>query len=552
MKKAILISINFLLVFFLVMQLPVQSNAQRPLKRPHDWWQADWIIDSIPGISLNEAYDYLKGRKPRPVIVAIIDDCIDSSHEDLKNMLWTNKKEIAGNGIDDEHNGYVDDVHGWCFVCGKNNQSQNEELSSAALTYMTWEKKFENIDTNTLRGSLKIQYALYRTAKNVLFLKYRLFSLLAIVQADSAKFMAYIDNLSRSYKDSSVNKIPFSAIANSNSYDSCANLFFATWAKLTPLPVHISRLANRFKNNPAFFNMFFHFPYFTDKDEYDTTKNYRLVVGDDEDDFKTSYGASTINPPGHSSYHATFIAGIIDANRQNNVGIKGVADNVLLMPVVISKEAPSRDKDMAFAIHYAVDNGAFIINLSMGDSISDHVKEMMEAFDYASSHGVLIVNSAGNDGLDMDNDLYEIGRGSGNKPHDEYIRIGSSTTLLNDSLVSSFSNFGKNSVDLFAPGTAIYSTIPGNKYDFADGTSLSCPIVVGVAALLKSYFPTLTAKQIKEIIMKSVFKPDLMVNPPVASGLTNKIPFSQMSKSGGIVNAYNAVKLADEITKKKK
>jgi cell wall-associated protease len=179
MPRYIIIIFSFLVSFG--SNAYCQNGAEYPAKRPHDWWQADWKKDSIPGISLDEAYNYLKGRKSKTVIVAIIDNCVDTAHDDLKNILWTNKKEIEGNGVDDDHNGYIDDVHGWCFVCGKNNQSQNEEFSSAALTYMTWEKKFENIDTNTLSGSLKIQYSLYRTSKNVLFEKYRLFSLLARV-----------------------------------------------------------------------------------------------------------------------------------------------------------------------------------------------------------------------------------------------------------------------------------------------------------------------------------------------------------------------------------
>ncbi|MEP6711232.1 MAG: S8 family serine peptidase, partial [Ferruginibacter sp.] len=155
------------------------------------------------------------------------------------------------------------------------------------------------------------------------------------------------------------------------------------------------------------------------------------------------------------------------------------------------------------------------------------------------------------DGMDLDKEKYLLGQGSDGKEHDTYIRVGATTTLLSDSLVSGFSEFGEKTVDLFAPGTAIYSTFPGNKYQSGSGTSFATPVVAGIAALLKSYFPSLKAKQIKEILMKSVYKPDVMVAPPLASGIQNKMRFSKMSKSGGIVNAYNAVKLADKMTRKK-
>ncbi|HEY5462130.1 MAG TPA: S8 family serine peptidase [Hanamia sp.] len=562
MKKIILTLVGCFLISFFCIQVFAQSGAEQPAKRPHDWWQADPQKDSLPGISLDEAYNYLKGRKSKPVIVAIIDDCIDTSHEDLKNILWTNKKEIAGNGIDDDKNGYVDDVHGWCFVCGKNNTSQNDEAPDGVRTYITWRKQFENIDTSTLTGSLKIEYSMYQLSKKKVFAEYKkmadsyqLITLAKAMRVDTFHFMQYLNNLSVRYKDTILYNIPFATIPFSTSYDSLENIFWSVFNEKRKEDAQAATLEYLIGFMKALDGEKYFFETMIGIDNlYDTTKNYRMVEGDDDNDFKTIYGAPTIKVPGHSDWHATLIAGIIAANRQNNIGIKGIADNVLLMPVVIGKEAPSRDKDIVFAIHYAVDNGASIINLSMGGTpaYSEHVKEIMEAFDYASRHGVLFVNCAGNDGVNMDNEIYNLGQGSNGKDHDDYIRVGATTTLLNDSLVSVFSNFGGKTVDLFAPGTAIYSTTPGNKYDFGNGTSFATPVVVGVAALLKSYFPSLTAKQLKEILVKSVYKPDIMVITPYNSGIKNKIPFSTMSKSGGIVNAYNAVKLADEMTRKEK
>jgi cell wall-associated protease len=530
-----------------------QQGAQNPPKRAQDWWQADWKKDSLPGISLNEAYDYLKGRKSTRVVVAILDCSIDTAHEDLKGIFWVNNKEIPGNGTDDDHNGYADDVNGWCFVCGRNNVSQVDDAPDDVRTYMTWRGRFEGVDTSKLKGSLKLQYTLYRRSRVKMMEGLEFRRLNERMQADTARFRHYMSNLPVLYKDSQLTHVPFASLAYSSSFDSMANLFW----------VHVNQRMKGSAGAPTLgaYTWLLKNPEFLDKsffkgfidlmtNGYDTTKNFRLVVGDDDNDFTTPYGAPGIRPPGHPDQHATVIAGIIGANRENNIGIKGIADNMSIMPVVIASNAGGRDKDLAFGIRYAVDNGAAIINISLGGvpSLGEHVKEVTEAFDYASRHGVLVVNGAGNDGIDMDGETYCLGQGTRGKDNDDYIRVGSTTALLNENLVSSFSNYGQRSVDLFAPGTAIYSTVPGNKYGSHSGTSFAGPVVAGVAALLKSYFPTLTARQIKEILVKSVYKPDLMVFTPFDMRARNKIPFGTMSKSGGIVNASYAVMLADKMT----
>ena len=556
MKKNIRIPICCLLAFvFCLVNVYAQSGALNAGKRPHDWWLADWKNDSIPGISLDKAYNYLKGRKSKPVIVAIIDNCVDTAHEELKDFIWTNKKEIPGNGIDDDRNGYVDDVHGWCFIANKNNIAQTKQSALETLVYVAWKNKLENIDTSKLDKETRPQYDIYQTAKEMVFERYHFFRLIALVQSDSVKFAQYFDNLLLKYRDIKLKDIPFSTILSTDAYDSVANLFFGYFIKFVPTTSTVSIFKNRLKTIPGFFSGFINFVNnYIQKDKYDTTINYRAIIGDDPDNFNDKgYGTPSINLPDIGGEHATMIAGIIGANRNNAVGIKGIADNVLIMPLVTAVPGGgSISKDMVMAIHYAVDNGASIINMSLGTTpwIDEHEKELRDAFDYADKHNVLIVNAAGNDGLSLEQEKYLLGQGSDGKEHDDYIRVGATTTLMNDSLVSSFSNFGEKSVDLFAPGTAIYSTAPGNNYTIQSGTSLACPVVTGVAALLKAYFPKLTARQLKEILMKSVYKTDLMVVPPTHAGFTNKIPFSKMSKSGGIVNAFNAVRLADEMMKK--
>jgi len=552
MKKVIF---GWLVFNFIIIQVPMLSKAQQPLKRPYDWWQADWKRDALPGISLDEAYDFLKGRRSKTVIVAVIDNCVDTAHEELKDFIWKNNEEKGGNGIDDDGNGYTDDLHGWCFIANKNNIVQAKQSALEVLVYKAWRKQFENIDPAKLKRDDKVQYDIYQTAKIMMFGKFEFYHAISVLESDSSKFIQYVYKLLPDYKDWRIKDIPYLSLASFNAYDSAANLFLSKFVKSVPTTIVLSRFYYQLRTNPGFNGLINFINQYTFRDSYDTINNYREIVGDNADDFNDKdYGTPSINLREIGGEHATFIAGIICANRNNNIGMKGIADNVQLMPLVTAvSNGGSISKDIVMAIHYAVDNGAFIINMSFGITpwIDEHEKELREAFDYAYKHDVLIVNAAGNDGLCLDNEKYLMGMGSNGKANDNFIRVGSTTALMNDSLVSIYSQFGGKTVDLFAPGTAIYSTIPCNRYASESGTSFSCPIVAGVAALVKSYFPSLNAIQIKEILVRSVFKPDLMVIPPANSVVKGEIPFCKLSKSGGIVNAYNAVRLADEIIRRK-
>lgn len=559
-------NVLFVALLLCCMQSSAQSGAEHPAKRPHDWWQADWKKDSLPGISLDEAYNYLKGRKSKTVIVAIVGESLDIDHNDLKNSIWVNKKEIPGNGIDDDHNGFVDDVHGWCFTADKNNIYPTNQLSNEARTYMEEKKKFEGIDTFKLDDVEKIEYDNYVHAKSTLFKRLKMKPLVSLLFADtssltidSARFIQYLDHLMPQYKDTLISKIPFAALPFKDTYDSACNQIFAftTQSNNDWWDFSLREFDSSNKYQQGYINDFVTYGIGIKYDKTiidDTSANYKAFIMDD-----TAFGTPAINIASTTNsmfmLHSTMIAGIIAAKPKNENGVRGISNNTLIMQIgVAPPDKSGKNMDLVKGIYYAVNNGAQIINMSLSSrtGFEDHVKELRTAFDYADKHHVLIVQAAGNNGSNMDNDKYFMAQGMNGKEHDTYIRVGATTTLLNDSLVSVFSNFGGKTVDLFAPGTAIYSTAPGNKYESLNGTSFSTPIVVGIAALLKSYFPILTAKQIKEIIMKSVYKPDLMVVPPPNSGIKNKMPFSQMSKSGGIVNAYNAVRMADEMTRKSK
>ena len=456
--------ILFCLCTFLNLENYAQTASQKII--PKDWFEKDPKTDSVAGISLDKAYELLKGRKSKTVIVAVIDNGVDIHHEDLKNIIWTNRKEIPNNGIDDDNNGYVDDIHGWNFRGAKDGTIIENEQASSTQFYLAWKNKYENIDTNLLKPEDKKQFEIYTKAKK-----------------------AYLENLNS--KDSL--NFQFSYNINYNSSKLIAN--------------DTLNSSNRFYGSPY---------------------------------FKLSPNLT----------HGTHVAGIIAAQRNNDKGIDGIADNVLIMPIVATTAGgDERDKDIANAIHYAVDNGARIVSMSFSKLYSSEKKMVDEAIKYAERKNVLLVHAAGNDGVDIDSSknyhfpiaIYDDGSKAGN-----FITVGWNRPLFDYRLAHPYSDYGKLNVDLFAPGSDIFSTVPNNAYDYKSGSSMSTPVVSGVAALLFSYFPSLSVSQVKEILLKSTFKPNQMVNKPQTK---TPVRFDSLSVSGGIVNAYNAIKMAIELTK---
>ncbi|MDQ6757623.1 MAG: S8 family peptidase [Bacteroidota bacterium] len=455
----------FCFVIFITQNIIAQPSLKANAK---DWLALDPKKDSIAGISLYKAYNLLKGRNGKPVIVAVIDNGVDIEHEDLKNIIWTNTKEIASNGIDDDHNGYVDDVHGWNFRGAKDGTIIENEQSGSTQFYLAWKTKYENADTNLLQPEDKKKFAIYVKAKK-----------------------DYFEKL--------------------NSKDS-SDVQFA----------------------------------------YNVNYTSSSLIANDSVNFNSRYYGSPYFNLSPNLSHGTHVAGIIAAQRNNNKGINGIAGNVLIMPVVATTATgDERDKDIANAIRYAVNNGAKIINLSFSKLYSSDKKIIDEAIRYAEKKNVLIIHAAGNDGVDNDsasNYHYPIAIYENRVKASNFITVGWSRPLFDYRLAHPYSDYGKMNVDLFAPGSDIFSTVPNNEYDFKSGSSMSAPVVTGVAALLLSYFPSLTTRQVKDILLQSTFKPNQMVNRPQTK---IQVPFKSLSVSGGIVNAYNAVKMAIAMTKKK-
>lgn len=429
-----------------------------------DWSALDPVADATAGTSLYKAYGVLKGRVSKPVIVAVIDNGVDIQHQDLKNAIWTNTKEIPGNGIDDDHNGYVDDIHGWNFRGTKDGTIVENEQAEATHIYTTWKKKYDAVDAVTLNGQEKKDWKMYTKAKK-----------------------AYLDKIKES-KDS-------------------FELQFA----------------------------------------YNIHYNSSDLIGDDpENPYERFYGSPLIKLSPSLS-HGTHVAGIIGARNIHGTGVNGIADNVLIMPLVATTAGgDERDKDVANAILYAADNGARVINMSFSKPFSAYKKVVDDAIRYAEKKNVLIIHSAGNDGDDNDTaNHYPIAIFENGQKASNFISVGWSRPLFNYRLAHPYSDYGIKNVDIFAPGSDIFSTVPGNGYEYKSGSSMSAPVVSGIAALLLSYFPTLTAMQVKDILIRSSYRPDIMVNRP---GSAVKVPFSSLSVSGGIINAYNAIEMALKMT----
>jgi subtilisin family serine protease len=433
-----------------------QDSTSDPLR---DWAYRSAGADSVAGIDLYGAYALLKGRPWRTTVVAVIDNGFDIGHQDLKNVIWTNTGEIPGNGIDDDRNGYVDDLHGWNFRSAPDGSVAEKEQTEATRIYAQWKARYERVASTRLTGNQRKQLRLYLAAEK---------------------------QYSREV----------SAQDPADTVDS------------------------RYAHNLAF--------------------NSSKVIGDNPlDPRERSYGSPFFKLTPWLS-HGTHVAGIIAAERGNGLGIDGIADHVLIMPIVATTATgDERDKDVANAIRYAVDNGARIINLSFSKTLSQYKSVVDDAVRYAEKKDVLIVHAAGNDGEDYDLwPHYPIADYESGGRARNVITVGWSRSKFDERLAHPLSDYGARTVDLFAPGSDIFSTVPDDKYEYKSASSMSAPMVTGVAALLLSYFPRLTAVQVKNIIMSSSLKPTIAVNKP---GTKQKVSFRSLSVSGGIVNAQNAV-----------
>ncbi len=511
---------------------PVGNIDKVPLKiselteeQKKSWGHADLIADTIPGISLDKAYkEIIKNKKGKTVVVAVVDSGIDLEHEDLDGVLWTNAGERPNNGIDDDNNGYVDDVHGYNFL-GK---SYNEQLEYVRMLRLGIGDSAERA-----KARLKLDEEYPTALQN----KQQYEQIFQVVKnADEA--------VKKALGKEEYTKSDLLAIeANTEQMQQYVAVLTQMYAYGESIPEVMRELTEGIE-------------YFTDQVNYNLNKDFdgREPVGDNPYEFTSrNYGNGNPKNSVETESHGTHVAGIIAAERNNGLGMNGVANNVRIMSLRAVPNGDEYDKDIALAIRYAVDNGAKIINCSFGKSFSPNPEWVYDAIKYASANDVLIVHAAGNDGNNLDkseNPNYPNDHMfSASEIADNVITVGALTSSYGSKMVASFSNYGKQNVDVFAPGSDIYSTMPNSKYDFQGGTSMAAPAVAGIAALIRSHYPRLSAPQVKQILMQSGLysKASVIVSGDASQGTT----FDQISKSGKMVNAYNALLLAESISKGK-
>lgn len=498
--------------------LPLKTTkiAENDLKR---WSHLDLAKDTVPGMSVDKAYaEILKGKKGNKIIVAVVDSGIDIEHEDLKSVIWTNPKEIAGNKKDDDNNGYVDDIHGWNFL----GDADNEQLEMTRIV----KKGSGSIDYQSAAAELEKKKAELAPQKQQLDF---------ILAGDKA----IKDHLKKeNYTLEDVKGIQ------------------TTDATLLQYKGMMTQILTGTPKAEFDGQMIEYKEYVYDQLNYNLNTEFdgRKIVGDNPNDINDKkYGnANVIGPKKESAKHGTHVAGIIGQVRDNKLGGDGIAsNNVQIMAVRAVPNGDEYDKDIALAIRYAVDNGAKVINGSFGKSYSPNRQWVYDAIKYAASKDVLFVHAAGNDGKDIDVAPNFPNDADGSNPEysDNVITIGALNYEYGAKLMADFSNYGKVSVDVFAPGVKIYATTPNNKYEYLQGTSMASPNVAGVAALIRAYYPDLTAVQVKHILMDSGTPLSTSIN--LAGEAGTQTTLTAISKTGKIVNAYNALIMAAKLSAKK-
>lgn len=528
---------NFITIVYFIFFLSFAAYTQDKIDNPiyHNWYNKSVSIDNVYGAEVEKAYtELLSGKKSTTVIVAVIDGGIDITHEDLKANIWVNANEVPDNGIDDDQNGYIDDIHGWNFIGNADGENISNENLEMTRIYRKYKDKYEKAEKSSIPDSEKDTYNLFLKARKLYYKNLK----------EANKDLSWINNFEASYYDS-YNYMKEYLAKDSLVADDLVNIDSKDKDVLLRAEFLHMLLSDGF--DTTMFSEIRKYP----KESLDYHLNLdfnprKEIIGDDQSEIETPYGNNNVYGP--EADHGTFVSGIIAAQRNNNIGTDGIANNVKIIALKVVPNGDERDKDVAKAIRYAVDNGARIINMSFGKELSPYKYLVDDAVKYAESKNVLLVHAAGNDGYNIDKvEQFPTKKIDKDYEVNNWIEVGASSMNLDYEFAADFTNYGKM-VDIFAPGVDIKSLAPESTYDVGDGTSFSSPVVAGVAALVLSYYPELTAIELKSIILESSLKfPKAKTyQPGDYSKKPKKTKFKKLSKTAGIVSAYEAIKLAEQ------
>jgi subtilisin family serine protease len=482
-----------------------------------NWHNQDPSKDASLGTSVDRVYAELIPGKPakKTVVVAVIDSGIDINHEDLQGRIWVNEDEIPGNGIDDDQNGYVDDINGWNFIGNKNGENILYETMECTRVYKLGSGPHFNRAKDIYEKEVQKRLTEKQNIKKFEENYYKAKSIIKDQTGITVNSLKDLDAVSPDHSEKVMAAKRFLSSRYENGFEE-------------------KMLIGLKENNADYLEKFLN-------KDFDP----RAIVGDDPNDINSlGYGNADVKGP--RSNHGTSVAGVIAAVRNNGVGINGIASDVRIMCIRSTPRGDERDKDVALAIKYAVENGADVINLSFGKPISPQKQFVDDAVKLAEQKDVLIVHGSGNSGENIDEqESYPSDRYLDGTEATNWINVGASGSLNNDAVAAVFSNYGQKHVDLFAPGENIISTDSSSTYSMNDGTSLSAPVVSGIAALILSHYPDLTSRQLISLLLESAYKIDRrVVSPGLSDEEPRKVKFSSLSKSGGIVNAFEAMKKA--------
>ena len=534
--KKVLIAAAFLASFsFAFAQDKMQNNDLKT------WYHKDFSTTNVYGVNTDNAYKFLesKGLKPRTIVVGVLDSGVEVDHPGLINNMWKNPNEIPNNGIDDDKNGYVDDIYGWNFIGGKTADVDADNLEVTRMV-KKYQPIFEGTDSAKNRANqakMPEEYAIYQKSKKLYDEKgseakqyYHYFS----------GFNNAIPSIVKTLNGKTLTKANLAAIKPASQEDSrnlqILNSLVQDAGNVGKTPKEVEELLRK-----EIEGALKHY-------ESQATKHYNLdfdpraeIVGDNYDNYNEKhYGNNHYEGPDAS--HGTHVSGIIAGLPHGDEAQYGVAHKVAkIMTVRAVPDGDERDKDVANAIRYAVDNGAKILNMSFGKAVSPGKKHVWDAMKYAEKKGVLLVKAAGNDNQNIGENEYfptNFMKQSDEKPFVSNMIVVGASTNNSQNLRARFSNYNGKMVDVFAPGQEIYSTVPDAKYEYLQGTSMASPVVAGAAAVLWAYMPSLTPQQIKEALVKTVNKSTVNAN------VDSSANFDQISVAGGVIDLYKAAQYA--------